>query len=85
MRIIKVLTELGADLSIPKYATHLVYMTNANRVDEIEEKVMYSILQKDQKRADIYWFVHVNILSEPYKTEYKPKSLKMIYIASILI
>jgi KUP system potassium uptake protein len=44
-------------------------MTNANRVDEIERKVMYSILQK--KRADIYWFVHVNILSEPYKTEYK--------------
>jgi KUP system potassium uptake protein len=46
-------------------------MTNANRVDEIEEKVMYSILQKKTKRADIYWFVHVNILSEPYKTEYK--------------
>jgi KUP system potassium uptake protein len=32
---------------------------------------MYSILQKRPKRADIYWFVHVNILSEPYKTEYK--------------
>jgi KUP system potassium uptake protein len=67
----KVLTELGADLSIPKYATHLVYMTNAGRADEIEEKVMYSILQKRPKRADIYWFVHVNILAEPYKTEYK--------------
>lgn len=67
----KVLTELRIDLSIPKYATHLVYMTNANRVDEIEEKVMYSILQKRPKRADIYWFVHVNILAEPYKTEYK--------------
>jgi KUP system potassium uptake protein len=67
----KVLTELGADLSIPKYATHLVYMTNASRADEIEEKVMYSILQKRPKRADIYWFVHVNILAEPYKTEYK--------------
>jgi KUP system potassium uptake protein len=67
----KVLMELSADLSIPKYATHLVYMTNANRTDEIEEKVMYSILQKRPKRADIYWFVHVNILSEPYKTEYK--------------
>lgn len=67
----KVLMELSADLSIPKYATHLVYMTNANRVDEIEEKVMYSILQKRPKRADLYWFVHVNILSEPYKTEYK--------------
>ncbi|WP_413997822.1 KUP/HAK/KT family potassium transporter [Flavobacterium sp. W1B] len=67
----KVLMELSADLTIPKYATHLVYMTNANRIDEIEEKVMYSILQKRPKRADLYWFVHVNILSEPYKTEYK--------------
>lgn len=67
----KVLVELSTDLSIPKYATHLVYMTNAGRIDEIEEKVMYSILQKRPKRADIYWFVHVNILNEPYKKEYK--------------
>jgi KUP system potassium uptake protein len=67
----KILVELSTDLSIPKYATHLVYMTNASRTDEIEEKVMYSILQKRPKRADIYWFVHVNILTEPYKAEYK--------------
>ncbi len=67
----KVLQELSTDLTIPKYATHLVYMTNASRVDEIEEKVLYSILQKRPKRADIYWFIHVNILNEPYKTEYK--------------
>jgi KUP system potassium uptake protein len=67
----KVLAELSVDLSIPKYATHLVYMTNASRTDEIEEKVMYSILQKRPKRADIYWFVHVNIMNEPYNREYK--------------
>ncbi|AIJ38204.1 KUP/HAK/KT family potassium transporter [Flavobacterium psychrophilum] len=67
----KVLAELSVDLSIPKYATHLVYMTNANRVDEIEEKVMYSILQKRPKRADLYWFIHINITNEPYKKEYK--------------
>jgi len=67
----KVLEELSVDLSIPKYATHLVYMTNSNRCDEIEEKVMYSILHKRPKRADLYWFIHVNILSEPYKKEYK--------------
>lgn len=67
----KVLAELSVDLSIPKYATHLVYMTSSNRVDEIEEKVMYSILQKRPKRADIYWFIHVNVLSEPYKKEYR--------------
>lgn len=67
----KVLAELSVDLSIPKYATHLIYMTNSGKTSEIEEKVMYSILQKRPKRADIYWFVHVNILSEPFKTEYK--------------
>jgi KUP system potassium uptake protein len=67
----KVLAELSIDLSIPKYATHLIYMTNSQRTDEIEEKVMYSILQKRPKRADLYWFIHVNILSEPYKKEYR--------------
>jgi KUP system potassium uptake protein len=46
-------------------------MTNSNRSDEIEEKVMFSILQKRPKRADIYWFIHVNVLNEPYKKEYK--------------
>ncbi|NBU81434.1 MAG: potassium transporter Kup [Flavobacteriaceae bacterium] len=67
----KVLAELSVDLSIPKYATHLIYMTNSTRTDEIEEKVMYSILQKRPKRADMYWFIHVNILSEPYRREYR--------------
>lgn len=65
-----VLAALSMDLTIPKYATHLVYMTNANRVDEIEEKVMYSILQQRPKRADIYWFVHVNFVGEPYRRDY---------------
>ena len=71
----KVLAELSIDLSIPKYATHLVYLTNANRVDEIEEKVMFSILQQRPKRADIYWFIHVNILNIPYAQEYRVTEL----------
>lgn len=66
-----VLGALSMDLSIPKYATHLVYMTNASRVDEIEEKVMFSILQQRPKRADIYWFVHVNFVGEPYRRDYR--------------
>lgn len=66
-----ILAALTMDLAIPKYSTHLVYMTSASRVDEVEEKVMLSILQKRPKRADIYWFIHVNILNEPYRSEYK--------------
>ncbi len=65
-----VLAGLSNDLTIPKYATHLVYMTNSSQPDEIESKIIYSILQKRPKRADIYWFVHVNVLDEPNKMEY---------------
>ncbi len=64
------LQELSNDLSIPKFATHLVYLTSANNPREIEHKVMYSILNKKPKRADIYWFIHVDVVDEPYKTEY---------------
>lgn len=65
------LYDLSKDLSIPKYATHLVYLTGAGRKDEIESKIIYSILQKQPKRADIYWFVHVDLMDEPYTMEYK--------------
>jgi len=68
---VPVLVELSRDLSVPKYATHLVYLTSANIQDEIEQKVIYSILQKQPKRADIYWFVHVDVVDEPHKMEYK--------------
>ncbi|MDQ1087457.1 MULTISPECIES: KUP/HAK/KT family potassium transporter [unclassified Siphonobacter] len=65
------LKELSRDMSIPKYATHLIFMSNASRVSEIESKVIYSIFQKRPKRADIYWFVHVDTVDDPYTMEYK--------------
>ncbi|MFP9112778.1 KUP/HAK/KT family potassium transporter [Flavobacterium sp. RHBU_3] len=70
-----VLAELSNDSSIPKYATHLVYMTNAGLSDEVESKIIYSILQKRPKRADIYWFVHVNVVDEPYTMEYRVREI----------
>ena len=62
--------ELSNDRSVPKYATHLVYLTSADNPKEIEHKVIYSILNKKPKRADIYWFVHVDTLDDPYTAEY---------------
>jgi KUP system potassium uptake protein len=67
---IPMIQELSNDKSIPKYATHLVYMTSANNHNEIEHKIIYSILNKKPKRADIYWFVHVDVLDDPYTCEY---------------
>lgn len=63
--------ELSNDRAVPKYATHLVYLTSANNPKEIEHKIIYSILNKKPKRADIYWFVHVDTLDDPYTCEYK--------------
>ncbi len=64
------LEELSNDATVPKYATHLVYLTSANNHKEIEHKIMYSILSGMPKRADIYWFVHVDTLDDPYTSEY---------------
>ena len=64
------LKELSGDRSIPKYATHLVYLTSADNHKEIEHKIIYSILNKKPKRADIYWFVHVDTVDAPYTAEY---------------
>ncbi|HUM96614.1 MAG TPA: KUP/HAK/KT family potassium transporter [Chitinophagaceae bacterium] len=62
--------ELSTDKTIPKYATHLVFLTSANNPKEIEHKIIYSILSKKPKRADIYWIVHVDTLDEPYTCDY---------------
>lgn len=62
--------ELSNDSSVTKYATHLVYLTSASNPKEIEHKIMYSILRGKPKRADIYWFVHVQTLDDPYTSEY---------------
>ena len=64
------LKELSNDLSVPKYSTHLVFMTAAGRQSEIESKIIYSIFQKRPKRADIYWFIHVDTTDDPYTMEY---------------
>jgi KUP system potassium uptake protein len=65
-----IIKEVSEDESIPKYASQLVYLTSANFDSEIESKIIYSILQKQPKRADVYWLVHVDVVDEPYKKEY---------------
>lgn len=68
---IDLMVELKQDLSIPKYATNLVFLTSANYDTQVESKIIYSVLQKQPKRADIYWFLHVDVVDEPYRMDYK--------------
>jgi KUP system potassium uptake protein len=78
-----IIHDVSKDETIPKYSTHLVYLTSANNESEVENKIIYSILQKQPKRADIYWLVHVDVIDEPYTMEYKVNELindNIIYI-----
>ena len=62
--------ELSEDPSVPKFATHLIYMTKANHREQIEEKIIKSIFAKKPKRADVYWFLHIHRTDEPYTLNY---------------
>ncbi|MFZ4542641.1 MAG: KUP/HAK/KT family potassium transporter [Saprospiraceae bacterium] len=66
-----IILDMSADETIPEYTPHLVYMVNANRSDEIEYSVLHSILFKELKRAQVYWFVNIHVSDEPYTTDYK--------------
>jgi KUP system potassium uptake protein len=67
--------ELSEDDSIPKFSTHLVYLTKANNRSEIEEKILNSIFSRKPKRADVYWFVHINRTEHPYTLNYDVSEL----------
>ena len=74
-KFIPQLIELSTDDSIPKFSTHLIYLTKANSRSQIEEKIIKSIFSKKPKRADVYWFVHVNRTEEPFTMNYDVSEL----------
>lgn len=67
--------ELSEDDSIPKFCTHLIYLTKADVRSEIEEKIIKSIFAKKPKRADVYWFVHIHRTEHPYTLNYEVTEL----------
>lgn len=70
-KYIEPLKDLSRDSTVPRTATNLVYVIKANKIDQVESKVIYSIFHKQPKRADTYWFLHVNVVDEPNTFEYQ--------------
>jgi KUP system potassium uptake protein len=68
---IELFKDLKRDKSVPKIASNLVYIIKANRQDQVESKVIYSIFKKQPKRADTFWLLHVDRVDEPHRFEYK--------------
>ena len=62
--------ELSEDLNVQKFSTHLIYLTKADRRNEIEDKIINSIFSNKPKRADIYWIFHINRIEQPYTLNY---------------
>lgn len=71
----KLIEELSTDNEIPKYATHLVFLTKSGQREMIEETVIHSILNKQPKRADVYWYFHINRTDNPYTLNYEVTEL----------
>ncbi len=67
--------ELSNDSDIPHFSTHLIYLTKANNRHEVEEKIIRSIFSKKPKRADVYWFLHINRTDQPYTLSYDVSEL----------
>lgn len=73
---IPVIGKMSNDNGISKFATHLIYLTKANNSRQIEQKIIYSILSRKPKRADVYWFVHIERTDDPFTTEYVLEELE---------
>lgn len=77
------LNNLRKDDARPKFATNLVYLTNSYSSKKVEKKIMYSILDKRPKKADVYWFVHISVTDEPYQADYTVDTFGTSYIVRV--
>lgn len=77
------LNNLCKDDARPKFATNLVYLTNSISSKKIERKILYSILDKRPKKADVYWFVHICVTDEPYQADYIVDTFGTSYIVRV--
>ena len=69
------LVKLSNDKSIPKYATHVVYLTKMQSHKQIERRIIESIFSNPAKRADVYWFINFHRSDDPYVMEYEVEEI----------
>lgn len=79
------LVQLSQDQDVPKFASHLIYLTKADRREHIEERIIASIFAKRPKRADVYWFFHINRTNHPYTFDYEVTELVDDKVFKIII
>ena len=66
----QIISDIKADESIPKYASNLVYVNHADKEGSVDDKLLYSIINKQPKRADHYWLINLEFADTPDTLEY---------------
>ena len=70
-----IISDIKNDEAIPKYATNIVYLTKLGGKYDIEQKILYSIINKHPMRADHYFLLHIDYQDSPSTLEYDVTTL----------
>lgn len=86
-KYVSTIKDMKLDETIPKYATNLAFFSRAKRDDEVESKIIYSIIRSQPKRADHYFILTIVNQEDPYTFEYRTEEILpgTIYKISFLL
>ena len=71
---------LQNDSTVPYCANNLVYLSKNEDFELIDRDILYSIFDREPKRADAYWFISVNTTDNPFQREYEVNTLGTDFI-----
>ncbi len=72
---VSAIKKVMKDDTISYTANNLVYLMKGEDFEEIDRDILYSILDRDPKKADAYWFISVNTTDQPFQREYEVNTL----------
>jgi KUP system potassium uptake protein len=84
-KVVPLLIAVKNDSNIPFETSNLVYPTRSNSAGKLDSTVFYSLFKKRPRKAGVYWFLHIDILSDPWGIHYSVKQVidKTCYYVTI--
>ncbi len=64
------LIAVKADDKLHFEASNLVYPTRSTHPDKLDSTVFFSLFNKRPRKAGVYWFLHLDIISDPWGVHY---------------
>jgi len=77
------LGKLRKDDHFPIYSTNLVYLTSKSKLGQVDNEIIYSILDKRPKKAQVYWFINVQVSDEPWTRTYTVENFGTDYVFKV--